>query len=271
MPTSTNGSRGSGARSPIRCSPRPAAATSSRSSCTRRAWRTARDVWPQVTPRPLTMQFTHGRPVQPQHRHGVRRAAPGRPRGAHRRLPRSRVAARAAADLRALADEAALGDVRGLRVAALPRARRAGGSSDLARERGVQPARRDVRAVRRRGPADALPRVHRQRRRRGRRSICSRTSTWRWVSPTPVRTSTSCATHRCPPICSARWVRERSVMPLEHAVRKLTGEPADMFGFVASRLPARRLLGRRVRVRSGRRSAPGRRGACATSRPTESV
>ena len=28
------------------------------------------------------------------------------------------------------------------------------------------------------------------------------------------------------------WVRERQVMPLERAVRKLTGEPADMFGFV---------------------------------------
>ena len=27
------------------------------------------------------------------------------------------------------------------------------------------------------------------------------------------------------------WVRERKVMPLERAVRKLTGEPADMFGF----------------------------------------
>src|SRR3954468_14066123 len=30
----------------------------------------------------------------------------------------------------------------------------------------------------------------------------------------------------------ARWVRERQVMPLERAVRKMTGEPADMFGFV---------------------------------------
>jgi N-acyl-D-aspartate/D-glutamate deacylase len=29
-----------------------------------------------------------------------------------------------------------------------------------------------------------------------------------------------------------RWVREREVMPLEAAVRKLTGEPADIFGFV---------------------------------------
>jgi N-acyl-D-amino-acid deacylase len=28
------------------------------------------------------------------------------------------------------------------------------------------------------------------------------------------------------------WVRDRGVMSLEHAVRKLTGEPADMFGFV---------------------------------------
>jgi N-acyl-D-aspartate/D-glutamate deacylase len=28
------------------------------------------------------------------------------------------------------------------------------------------------------------------------------------------------------------WVRDRGVLSLEHAVRKLTGEPADMFGFV---------------------------------------
>jgi N-acyl-D-aspartate/D-glutamate deacylase len=28
------------------------------------------------------------------------------------------------------------------------------------------------------------------------------------------------------------WVRERQVMPLERAVRKLSGEPADIFGFV---------------------------------------
>ena len=47
------------------------------------------------------------------------------------------------------------------------------------------------------------------------------------------------------------WVRDREVVPLEHAVRKLTGEPADMFGFVRARLPARGLRGRRVRVRSG--------------------
>jgi N-acyl-D-aspartate/D-glutamate deacylase len=28
-----------------------------------------------------------------------------------------------------------------------------------------------------------------------------------------------------------RWVRERGIMPLEQAIHKLTGEPADMFGF----------------------------------------
>ena len=28
------------------------------------------------------------------------------------------------------------------------------------------------------------------------------------------------------------WVRDKQVMPIERAVRKLTGEPADMFGFV---------------------------------------
>jgi len=27
------------------------------------------------------------------------------------------------------------------------------------------------------------------------------------------------------------WVRDRGIMPVEHAVRKLTGEPADIFGF----------------------------------------
>ena len=64
------------------------------------------------------------------------------------------------------------------------------------------------------------------------------------------------------------WVREREVMPLEQAVRKLTGEPADMFGFA-----------RRGYLREGNwadvcvfdprdRRHRARRGACATSRPT---
>ena len=34
-------------------------------------------------------------------------------------------------------------------------------------------------------------------------ATCSPTTTWRWASPTPARTSTSCATRRCTPTCSA--------------------------------------------------------------------
>ena len=48
------------------------------------------DVWPQVTPRPLTMQFTMADPYSLNTGNGVRRAAEGEPRGAHRRVPRSR-------------------------------------------------------------------------------------------------------------------------------------------------------------------------------------
>ena len=89
---------------------------------------TARNVWPQVTPRPLTMQFTMADAVQPQHRHGVRRAdARSTAPCAHRRLPRSGVAGAGGGGPRAVADEAALGDLRGLRVGTVPRARRAGG------------------------------------------------------------------------------------------------------------------------------------------------
>ena len=63
-----------------------------------------------------------GRRVQPQHRPGVRRADEGEPRGAPRRVPRSGVAGRGRGRPRAIADEAALGDVRGLRVGTVPRA-----------------------------------------------------------------------------------------------------------------------------------------------------
>ena len=88
-------------------------------------------VWPQVTPRPLTMQFT----LEDAYSLNV-----GKVFGELMQVSReARIAAyrdpawraRAAADLEQVADEAALGDLRGVRVAALPRA--AGPARDRAR------------------------------------------------------------------------------------------------------------------------------------------
>ena len=61
------------------------------------------------------------------------------------------------------------------------------------------------------------------------------------------------------------WVRDRGVMPLERAVRKLTGEPADLFGFVR-RGYLREGAGPTCACSTRRRSAPDRCGGCATSR-----
>ena len=59
------------------------------------------------------------------------------------------------------------------------------------------------------------------------------------------------------------WVRDRGALSVEAAVRKLTGQQADLFGFERPRLPAPRRLGRRRRVRPGhgrpRPGAPGPR------------
>ncbi len=144
-----------------------------------------------------------GRPVQPQHRRGVRRAA-ARSADAVRlaayRDPAWR--ALAAADLENSPMKPRWETFEVSESAAVPRAAGPARQRPRARAR-LQPPRRDVRAGGRRGPQDALPRVHRQRRRRGGRATCSRTSTWRSASPTPAPTSTSCATHRCPPTCSA--------------------------------------------------------------------
>ena len=216
-----------------------------------------------------------GRPLQPQHRHGVRRAAAGEPRGAHRRVPRSRVASPRGRRPRALADEAALGDVRGLRVGAVPRA--GGPAGERARARSAAAAR---------STSCASCRWPRTSRTRFRAYIANDDvdAVGRLLTHDHVALGLSDAGAHVDQLCDAplptdllgRWVREREVMPLEQAVRKLTGEPADMFGFVAPRLPARGLLGRRVRVRSGdgrprpdaagarlprRRRAPDRRGA----------
>jgi N-acyl-D-aspartate/D-glutamate deacylase len=189
------------------------------------------NVWPQVTPRPLTMQFTLADPynlnvgqVFGELMKGTREA-----RIAAYRDPAWR--ARALADLEEapgmrprwetfeVAESDAFHDLQGRRV------------TELASERGCSPldvmcelavgedlktrfrsyiANDDADAV-----ADLLQRDH------------------------VVLGLTDAGAH-VDQLCDAplptdllgTWVREREVMPVERAVRKLTGEPADIFGFV---------------------------------------
>jgi N-acyl-D-amino-acid deacylase len=186
------------------------------------------DVWPQVTPRPLTMQFTladaynlnvgkvFGRLME-----GDRAA-----RIQAYRDPEWR--ARAAADLdRApmaprwetfeVSESARFPELEGRRV------------TDLARERGVSPfdvmceiaVAEDLatrfRAYLANDDVDAVGRL---------------------LTSEHVALGLSDAGAHVDQLCDAplptdllgRWVRERGLMTVERAVRKLTGEPADMFG-----------------------------------------
>ena len=85
-----------------------------------------------------------GRRVQPQHRRSVRRADEGEPRGARRGVPRSGVAGARRGRSRAVADEAAVGNVRGLGVGSGSPSWQGRRVGDLARGAWLQPARRDV-------------------------------------------------------------------------------------------------------------------------------
>ena len=104
-----------------------AASTSSRSRCTSRAWRDGAEVWPQVTPRPLTMQFTLADPYSLNTGKVFGELLQGDRDGAHRRVPRSGLAGARGRRPRGVADEAALGDLRGLRVGSGSPSCRAGG------------------------------------------------------------------------------------------------------------------------------------------------
>jgi N-acyl-D-amino-acid deacylase len=188
------------------------------------------EVWPQVTPRPLTMQFTMAdayslntgevfselmkvsRPV----RMAAYRDAEWR--------------ARAAADLEGspmkprwetfeISESDRFPELEGRRV------------SDLARERGSSPLdvmcelavaedlRTRFRAYIANDDADEVGRL---------------------LTHEHVALGLSDAGAHVDQLCDAplptdllgKWVRERGVMPLERAVHKLTGEPAEMFGFV---------------------------------------
>jgi N-acyl-D-aspartate/D-glutamate deacylase len=187
-------------------------------------------VWPQVTPRPLTMQFTLADPynlntgkVFGELMQGDREARLAAYRDAEWR-------ARAAADLEhspmkprwetfEVSESRAFPELEGRRV------------NDLARERGCSPLdvmcelsvvedlKTRFRAYIANDDVDAVAHL---------------------LTHESVALGLSDAGAHIDQLCDAplatdllgTWVRERAVMPLEHAVRKLTGEPADMFGFV---------------------------------------
>jgi N-acyl-D-aspartate/D-glutamate deacylase len=187
-------------------------------------------VWPQVTPRPLTMQFTLADPyslntgtVFGELLQGDRSA-----RVAAYRDPDWR--ARAAADLEQspmkprwetfeVSESARFPELQGRRV------------SDLAAERGDSPLdvmcelavaedlKTRFRAYIANDDVDAVGNL---------------------LTHDHVALGLSDAGAHVDQLCDAplptdllgRWVREREVMPLTSAVRKLTGEPADIFGFV---------------------------------------
>jgi N-acyl-D-aspartate/D-glutamate deacylase len=186
-------------------------------------------VWPQVTPRPLTMQFTLADPysLNTGQVFGELLKVGRAVRLAAYRDPAWR--ALAAADLEAspmkprwetfeVSESARFPELQGRRV------------SELAAERGVSPL--DVmcelavaedldtrfRAYIANDDVDAVSHL---------------------LTHDHVILGLSDAGAHVDQLCDAplptdllgKWVREREVMPLERAVRKLAGEPADMFGF----------------------------------------
>ena len=187
-------------------------------------------VWPQVTPRPLTMQFTLADPynlntgkVFGELLQGDREARLAAYRDADWR-------ARAAADLEdspmkprwetfEVSESQAFPELEGRRV------------NDLARERGC-------------GPLDVMCElsVAEDLTTRFRAYIANddQDAVAHLLTHESVALGLSDAGAHIDQLCDAplatdllgTWVREREVMPLEQAVRKLTGEPADMFGFV---------------------------------------
>jgi N-acyl-D-aspartate/D-glutamate deacylase len=187
------------------------------------------EVWPQVTPRPLTMQFTLADPYS---------LNTGTVFGELLRVSRAvRLAAYRDPEWRALAaadleespmkprwetfevsESAAFPELQGRRV------------TDLARERGVAPL--DVMcelAVA--GGLDTRFRAY--------IANDEEDAVAKLLTHEHVILGLSDAGAHVDQLCDAplptdllgTWVRERGVMPVERALRKLTGEPADMFGF----------------------------------------
>jgi N-acyl-D-amino-acid deacylase len=187
-------------------------------------------VWPQVTPRPLTMQFTMASPfsLNVSDVFGDLMDQDREARLAAYRDPAWR--ARAAADLEQapmrprwetceVSESDRFPELEGRRV------------DELARERGA-------------GPLDVMCDIALAEDLETRFRIYIANDEPRSVghllTHERVALGLSDAGAHVSQLCDAplptdllgNWVRERNVMPLERAVRKLSGEPADMFGFV---------------------------------------
>ena len=165
-------------------------------------------VWPQVTPRPLTMQFTMDSPFSLNVSPMFGALDGRRPRRAPRRVRRSRLARPRHRGSRRAADGAAVGDVRGVGVEPLPRARGPAGRRPRARAR-RRSARRDLRARARPRTCTPASASTSPTTTTARCAACSPTRRSRSASPTPARTSASCATRRCPLDFLGPWVRDR--------------------------------------------------------------
>jgi N-acyl-D-aspartate/D-glutamate deacylase len=188
------------------------------------------EVWPQVTPRPLTMQFTLADPYSLNTGKVFGELLGGTREGRIAAYLDADWRARAAADLEEspmkprwdtfeISESERFPELQGRRV------------SELARARGVSPL--DVmcelslaeglttrfRAYIANDDADEVSRL---------------------LNEDHVALGLSDAGAHVAQLCDAPlatdllgpWVRDRGVMPLERAVRKLSGEPADMFRFV---------------------------------------
>jgi N-acyl-D-aspartate/D-glutamate deacylase len=187
-------------------------------------------VWPQVTPRPLTMQFTMESPfsfnVSPVF--GALMDADRSARVAAYADPEWR--AHAAADLAEqpmrprwetceVSESDRFPELQGRRV------------DELARERGVEPL--DVICeVARAEDLQTRFRIYIANDDDDRvRSLLTHPQVALGLSDAGAHVGQLCDAP-LPLDFLGPWVRDRQLMPIERAVRKLTGEPADMFGFV---------------------------------------
>ena len=276
-PTCTSTRRASGGRSRTRCSRSPTGATQPQLALHEAALARGAQVCPQVTPRPLTMQFTMESPFSLNVEHGVRRpdgpatATPASPRTAiptggrgpppissRSRCGRAGRPARSPSPTR-------FPELEGRRV------------DELARRARLRPARRDLRGRARGRSRSTRFRIYianddvDERERPARRTSRSRSG----LSDAGAHVGQLCDAP-LPTDLLGTWVREREVDAARAGGAQAERRARRHVRVRAPRLPACGCLGRRVRVRPGhgrhrpdaagarlpgRRRAPDRRGA----------